>query len=137
MHDYGKPVLELKNDKGQITLYRPRPDVVVVVSAGFLTTEMWTRQVPFYEKLFREVPRIHLYRDAAEVRSFEPDYRNGQQAFGKQHKDRFIEIVFHQRSALLAMAINAATLFTGANISAVNRETFDRRLEGVLTKQAA
>lgn len=122
--DYGKPALELKNDKGQVTLYRPRPDVVVVVSVGFLTSDMWTRQVPFYE-------------NASEVRSFEPDYRAGQQDFGKKHKDRFREIVFHQKSALVAMAINAAKLFTGANVSAVDRATFDQRLSAALSQKAA
>lgn len=135
--EYGKPALELKNDKGQVTLYRPRPDVVVVVSVGFLTSDMWTRQVPFYEKVFKEVPAISVFRDASEVRSFEPDYRAGQQDFGKKHKDRFREIVFHQKSALLAMAINAAKLFTGANVSAVDRATFDQRLSAALSQKAA
>ncbi|MFZ5440022.1 MAG: hypothetical protein ACOZQL_08425 [Myxococcota bacterium] len=135
--EYGQPALTLKNDKGQVVIYRPRPDVVVVVSSGFLTTDLWTRQVPFYEKVFRDVPSLHLFRDAGEVRSFEPAYREGQQQFGKLHKSRFSEIVFHQRSALLAMAINAGALFTGANIVAVNRETFDRKLGELLAKQAA
>ena len=135
--DYGKPVLELKNDKGQVTVYRPKPEVVVVVSVGFLTTDLWTQQVPFYEQVFKEVKAIHLFRDAGEVRSFEPDYRTGQQNFGKRHKDRFIEVLFHQKSALLAMAINASKLFTGANVSAVNREAFDRRLGEVMKAKAA
>lgn len=134
---YGIPALELKNDKGQVTLYRPKHDVVVAVSSGFLTADLWTQQVPFYEKVFREVPSLHLFRDASDVRSFEPEYRNGQQNFGKLHKAKFSEVIFHQRSALLSMAINAAKLFTGANVSAVDRETFDRKLQSALGQKAA
>jgi hypothetical protein len=135
--DFGRTILDVKNDKGHVRLYRPQRDLIVAVSEGFITRDLWPAQQPVYEQVLTEVPTLSLYRDAWAVRSVEGEYREASQGFVKQHRERFKEILFLQRSAVIALAINAAALFTRAPISAVNKETFDAKLAAALGRKAA
>lgn len=135
--ELGPVVVELKSEKGEVKIYRPRPEVVVVVSSGFLTLALWPGQEAFYAKCFAEVPKLHVYRDASEVRTIETAYREKQQQFAKVNRPKIAEVVFHQKSALIAMAINAGALFSGAPISAVNRDVFEKKLGALLMPKAA
>jgi hypothetical protein len=135
--DFGALLLDVKNDKGHVRIYRPRAEVVVAVSEGFITRDLWPAQAPVYDALLAEVPKLSLYRDAWNVRSVESEYRDASQGYLKQHRERFHEIVFLQRSAVLALAINAAAMFSRAPLSAVGKEAFEAKLALALGKKAA
>ncbi|MDX2009200.1 MAG: hypothetical protein SFW67_03365 [Myxococcaceae bacterium] len=135
--DFGRTILDVKNDKGHVRLYRPKHELVVAVSEGFITRDLWPPQQPVYEQILAEVPRLSLYRDAWNVRSVEGEYREASQGFVKQHRERFGEILFLQRSAVIALAINAAALFTRAPLSAVDQRTFEAKLSQALGRKAA
>lgn len=135
--DFGPVILEAKNDKGRVSLYRPRPDVVVAISEGFITRELWDPQAPVYDAILKEVPKLSIYRDAWNVRSIESEYRDRSQSYVKAHREQFHEIVFLQRSALISLAVNAAALFSRAPIVAVGKETWEGKLLAALGKKAA
>lgn len=59
--NFGKVVLEVKNENGCVLIYRPLPDVVVTVSEGFITHDLWAPQVPFYDALHQQVPKLHVF----------------------------------------------------------------------------
>lgn len=121
-------MLHLANASGAVTILRPRTDVLLVVTEGQLTSELWEPQGSSYLEVFRCNERIYVYRDASRVRALTTGYRHLQQQFAKDHKAQLAEVVFHQRSALVALAINAGAIFSRANVSAVSRTEFDRRL---------
>lgn len=133
----GPVLLEAKNEKGRVLLYRPKPDVIVAVSEGFISKELWAPQVPVYDSILAKVASVSIYRDAWNVRTIEPGYRDLSQEYIKRHKAKFAEIIFLQRSAFLTLAINAVALFTRAPISAVGKDVFDRKLEAALASKAA
>lgn len=135
--NFGKLVLEVKNENGRVLLYRPLPDVVVAVSEGFITRDLWPPQVPFYEALHREVPKLRIFRDASAVRTVEPAYATVSQNFVRANKERYAEIVFLQRSAVIALAINTASLISRAPMSAVGKEAWEKRLAAALGHRQA
>jgi hypothetical protein len=130
--DYGKPVLVAKNEKGQVAIYRPLKDLVVTVSEGFITRDLWAPQQPVYEAILNEVPTLRVYRDAWNVRSVESEYTGPSQGFIKARREKFSEIVFLQRSAVIALAINTAALFSRAPLSAVGKDAWDQKLDAAL-----
>lgn len=135
--NFGKAVLEVKNENGRVVLYRPLPDVVVAVSEGFITHDLWSPQVPFYEALHNEVPKLRIFRDASAVRSVEPAYASASQRFVKVNKEKYAEILFLQRSAVIALAINTASLISRAPMSAVGQEAWEKRLAAALQHRQA
>lgn len=135
--NFGKVVLEVKNENGCVRIYRPLSDVVVTVSEGFITHDLWAPQVPFYDALHQQVPKLHVFRDAWNVRSVEPAYANASQGYVKVNKEKYAEILFLQRSAVIALAINTASLVSRAPISACGKETWEKRLEAALHHRQA
>ena len=135
--NFGKVVLEVKNENGCVRIYRPLPDVVVTVSEGFITHDLWPPQVPFYDALHKQVPKLHVFRDAWNVRSVEPAYATASQTFVKVNREKYAEILFLQRSAVIALAINTASLISRAPMSACGKEAWEKRLEAALHHRQA
>lgn len=135
--NFGKVVLEVKNENGRVLLYRPLPDVVVAVSEGYITHDLWPPQVPFYDALHKEVPKLRIFRDASAVRTVEPAYATASQNFVKVNKAKYAEILFLQRSAVIALAINTASLISRAPMSAVGKEAWEQRLAAALQHRQA
>ncbi|MER2564593.1 MAG: hypothetical protein ABTQ32_27950 [Myxococcaceae bacterium] len=135
--NFGKAVLEVKNENGRVTLYRPAKDIIVAVSEGFITRDLWPPQVPFYDALHHEVPKLRIFRDASAVRSVEPAYASASQNYVRANKERYAEILFLQRSAVIALAINTASLISRAPMSAVGKEAWEQRLAAALQPRQA
>lgn len=137
--DYGKPVVALDNGKGKVTMYRPRPNLVLVVSEGFLTRDLWVPQEAIYLQVFREAGKCHIFRDAWGVRTIESEYREGQQSFAKAHAKDFADVYYLLHSATVAMALKAGSLFSRVPVKALSdRADFEAALAKVLgTQQAA
>lgn len=71
------------------------------------------------------------------MRSVEPAYANASQGYVKVNKEKYAEILFLQRSAVIALAINTASLVSRAPISACGKEAWEKRLEAALHHRQA
>jgi hypothetical protein len=131
--DLGQPAIALDNGKGKATMYRPRPNLVLVVSEGFLTHDLWKPQEAIYLQAFREAGKCRVFRDAWGVRTIETEYREGQQAFAKAHAKDFADVYYLLHSATVAMALKAGSLFSKVPIKALSdRGAFEAALREAL-----
>lgn len=136
--NFGKVVLEVKNENGCVLIYRPLPDVVVTVSEGFITHNLWAPQVPFYDALHQQVPKLHVFprrveRALRRARLCErlAGLREGEQG---RSTPRFCSC---SAPAVIALAINPASLVSRAPISACGKEAWEKRLEAALHHRQA
>ncbi|MDX2010665.1 MAG: hypothetical protein SFW67_10760 [Myxococcaceae bacterium] len=136
--DFGKPLLEATSDNGRVVIYRPANDVVVTVNEGFLTQPLWLEQLPVYDAIYASTPMVRTFLDSLAVRSFEPEYRDASQRYIKGKKSQIAEMVILQQSALIKLAVNAVSLFSGVPMEAeTNRATFEARLGAALARKRA
>jgi hypothetical protein len=136
--DFGKPLLEVKSEKGRVLIYRPVHDVVVTTSEGYLTHDLWLKQLPVYDAVYATSQRVRTFLDSMAVRSFEPEYRDASQRYIKGKKGQIAEMVILQQSALIKLAVNAVSLFSGVPMEAeTNRAVFEARLGAALAQKRA
>lgn len=112
----GTALLDVKTDKARVHIYRPAHDVIVSISEGFLTHDLWLKQAPIFDAIYASSPRVRTFLDSQNVRSFEPEYREASQRYIKAKKTQIAEMVILQQSALIKLAINAVSLFSGVPI---------------------